>query len=166
MNDINTEKILSDNSIDYLLVNATNKYLTEYPELSENARYTLTGFSGSTGDALVTKNGIYLFVDGRYHIQADKEVKDGITVVKLQIGQKQDEEIKKIISEDFSESKIIGIVATKVSQARLESFKNFNVKLLDTDAINNYTATHYTGYEKAFDAINYEHESYFVSDLE
>ncbi len=67
----------------------------EYSSLSENARYTLTGFSGSTGDALITKDNIYLFVDGRYHTQADLEVKNGITVIKLQLGQRQDEEIKK-----------------------------------------------------------------------
>ena len=58
-------KILEQLNIDYLLVNSTNKYLVEYPELSENARYTLTGFSGSTGDALLTKDNIYLFADGR-----------------------------------------------------------------------------------------------------
>ena len=68
------KKILSELNIDYLLVNSTNKFLVEYSDLSENARYTLTGFSGSTGDALITQDKIYLFVDGRYHIQADLEV--------------------------------------------------------------------------------------------
>ena len=69
------KELLDNIGVDYLLVNATNEFLAEYSELSENARYTLTGFSGSTGDALLTKEGIYLFVDGRYHIQADKEAK-------------------------------------------------------------------------------------------
>lgn len=58
------QKLLEELQIDYLLVNSTNEYLVEYSLLSENARYTLTGFSGSTGDALVTKDKIYLFVDG------------------------------------------------------------------------------------------------------
>ena len=74
-------ELLKSLNIDYLLVNSTNEYLVEYSALSENARYTLTGFSGSTGDALVTKDNIYLFVDGRYHTQADNEVKAGVTVV-------------------------------------------------------------------------------------
>lgn len=86
-------KILDELNIDYLLVNSTNEYLVEYSALSENARYTLTGFSGSTGDALVIKDSIYLFVDGRYHTQADLEAKEGVTVVKLTLGQKQDDEI-------------------------------------------------------------------------
>lgn len=68
-------ELLDKLNLDYLLVCCTNEFLVEYPALSENARYTLTGFSGSTGDALLTREGIYLFVDGRYHTQADNEVK-------------------------------------------------------------------------------------------
>ena len=130
--------ILNEHKIDYLLVNATNEYLVEYPSLSENARYTLTGFSGSTGDALLAQDKIYLFVDGRYHTQADMEAKEGVTVVKLQLGQKQDDEIKKLIKPD----KVLGIVSKKVSQSRLEGFKGINIKLLDKDPINAHTEPH------------------------
>lgn len=135
--DFNRE-LLKKYEIDYLLVNSTNEYLVEYSDLSENARYTLTGFSGSTGDALMTENNIYLFVDGRYYEQADNEVKKGVTVVKLQLGQHQDEEIKKLINP----KKNIGIVAKKVSQARLENFKSYKIKLLEKDPINDFTEIH------------------------
>ena len=56
-------------NLDAILINSTNEYLVEYNTLEENARYILTGFSGSTGDAIVTRDKVYLFVDGRYHIQ-------------------------------------------------------------------------------------------------
>ena len=91
-------ELLRKLKIDYLLVNSTNEYLVEYSSLSENARYTLTGFSGSTGDALITMDKIYLFVDGRYHVQAEQEIKNGIELVKLQLGQKQDDEIRKLLN--------------------------------------------------------------------
>lgn len=159
---INYQDILKKYNIDYLLVNSTNKYLTEYSDLSENARYTLTGFSGSTGDALVTKNNIYLFVDGRYHIQADNEVYPGITVVKLELGQKQDEEIKKIIDKN----KVLGIVAAKVSQKRLEGFGEYKVKLLEIDPINNYTLKHSSSYQKAFTPKEGIFKPTFVTNLE
>jgi len=155
--------ILKKLGIDYLLVNSTNKFLVEYSALSENARYTLTGFSGSTGDALMTEDKIYLFVDGRYHIQADNEAKEGITVVKLQLGQKQDDEIKKIINQD----KILGIISNKVSQARLETFNGYKLKLIDKDPINDYTEPHTTNYEKAFEPIEYKlDKAVFISNLE
>lgn len=131
-------ELLKKLKIDYLLVNSTNEYLVEYSSLSENARYTLTGFSGSTGDALVTKDKIYLFVDGRYHKQAEQEARKNVEVVKLQLGQKQDEEIRKLIDPN----KVLGIVAKKVSQARLEGFAGFKTKLLNKDPINNYTEPH------------------------
>ncbi len=120
--------------IDFLLVNSTNEFLAEYSALDENARYVLTGFSGSTGDALVSKSGeVYLFVDGRYHTQAELEIKENVHLIKLQTGQKQDDEIRKIIPEGA----VLGIVADKNSQTRVESFKN--VKLLNLDPINFYT---------------------------
>lgn len=157
-------KLLNDLKIDYLLVNSVNEYLTEYSALSENARYTLTGFSGSTGDALITNDNIYLFVDGRYHTQADNETKgSNIIVVKLELGQKQDEEIKKIINPE----KILGIVSKKVSQARLESFKGYKIKLLDTDPINNFTESHNGKAVKAFEQKIYKPQKpVFVTNLE
>lgn len=137
-------ELLKKLKIDYLLVNSTNEYLVEYSELSENARYKLTGFSGSTGDALITEDKIYLIVDGRYHIQAEQEIKKGITLIKLGLGETQDEEIRKIIDKE----KVLGIVAKKVSQARLESFKGFKTKLLENDPINSFTEPHCDKYYK------------------
>ena len=156
-------ELLKQLKIDYLLVNSTNEYLVEYSELSENARYTLTGFSGSTGDALITPEKIYLFVDGRYHTQADKEAKSGVEVVKLQLGQKQDEEIRKLINP----KKTLGIVSKKVSQSRLESFNGFKIKLLDTDPINNHTESHIAPMVEVSNAKNIKFDkTTFISNLE
>ncbi len=127
-------KFMNDEKISYLLVNSSNKYLEEYTPLEENSRYYVTGFSGSTGDVLVTKDRVYLFVDGRYHIQADLEVNhDIITVVKLQTGQTfLDELIKKIPEEET-----LGIFSKKNSQKRVEYLVNNGVKLkyFDNDFI-------------------------------
>lgn len=156
-------ELLKKLDLDYLLVNCTNEYLVEYPALSENARYTLTGFSGSTGDALITEDNIYLFVDGRYHTQADMEAKAGVTVVKLGLGQRQDEEIKKLINPD----KVLGIVAKKVSQKRLEGFSGFKIKLLENDPINDFTEPHIEQPVQAMCPIKFTpDESVFITNLE
>ena len=117
---------MNDEGINYLLVNSTNKFLVEYCPLEENSRYFLTNFSGSTGDVLVTPDKILLFVDGRYHIQADLEVDhDKITVVKLQTGQNfLDELIKNI-----PENEVLGIFSKKNSQKRVEFFNERGVKI-------------------------------------
>lgn len=133
-----TRQFLKNNNIDYLLVNSTNEFLEEYSELSENARYILTNFSGSTGDAIISQKDIFLFVDGRYHEQADLEVdKNLIKVIKLKTGTNFLSELaKKLVS-----NKTFAIVAKKVSQARLEILqsklkeKNITIKLLDFDPV-------------------------------
>ena len=119
-------EFMKEQGVEYLLVNATNKYLEEYTSLDENSRYELTDFSGSTGDALVTFDNIYLFVDGRYHIQADLEVDHNIvTVVKLQTGQIFLQELVKKIPE----GKTLGIFSKKNSQKRVEVLKALGVQL-------------------------------------
>ena len=127
-------EFMKEQGVNYLLVNSTNKYLVEYTPLEENSRYFLTGFSGSTGDVLVTPNAIYLFVDGRYHIQADQEVDHNIvTVVKLQTGQVfLDELVKKIPSDET-----LGVFSKKNSQKRVEYLqdKGLQLKYFDTDPI-------------------------------
>lgn len=131
MLEFNNREILEQYGVDCLLVNSTNEFLVEYNSLEDNSRYKITNFSGSTGDALVTPETIFLFVDGRYHIQADLEVDHNrVEVVKLLQGQKFIERLALIVGK----SKTIGVFAKKNSQAQIELFKKFfNVKLLDHD---------------------------------
>lgn len=131
-------QFLKDNKIDYLLVNSANEFLMEYSELEENARYHLTNFSGSTGDAVISQKDIFLFVDGRYHEQADKEVdKKFVKVVKMEIGASFSAEL----AEKLAPNKTFGVVSKKVSQGRLEILqtelkkKNIKIKLIDFDPI-------------------------------
>jgi len=127
------KNFMADNGLNYLLVNSTNEFLVEYNTLEENSRYKLTKFSGSTGEALVTPDTVYLFVDGRYHIQADNEVSHEIvTVVKMDNSQNyQDEAINRI-----PESETLGVFAKKISQKNYEYFSSKrNVKLLNFDPL-------------------------------
>ncbi len=48
----------------------------------ERLKY-LTGFSGSAGQSLVLKKQAFLFVDGRYTLQAQKEVRKGFKVIQI-----------------------------------------------------------------------------------
>jgi Xaa-Pro aminopeptidase len=120
--------LLEKYNIDYLLVNSTNEFLMEYTPLEENDRYALTGFSGSTGDALLSREELLLFVDGRYHIQADQEVFEGVEVVKLQAGQLFLDELAARIKPGAT----LGVFARKNTQARVETLekKGVNVKLI------------------------------------
>ncbi len=137
----NLINFLNENQYDYLLINSTNEFLVEYNELEQNARYYLTGFCGSTGDALLSKNGeLYLFVDGRYHEQADKEVFENVTVIKLSLGESF---LSNFISKIIPNSKL-AITSNKISLSFYKSLKeelskkNVEIISLQNDPIFNY----------------------------
>ena len=65
------KKLIIKNNIDGYLVAKNDKYFTEYSN-SINLKL-ISNFSGSAGFALIMKNKNYLFVDGRYILQAKKE---------------------------------------------------------------------------------------------
>lgn len=122
---------IKQNNADALLVNSTNEFLVEYNQLDKNSRYLLTKFSGSTGDALLTLNKLYLFVDGRYHEQADIEVdKNLVDVVKLQMSTSY---LKELVSKISNNKKIL-LVSSKNSlsftKALDEELKKINSEII------------------------------------
>lgn len=125
----NLRKFMTENDLSFFVVPSTDEYLNEYNELSNNARFAITNFSGSTGDAIVTHDNVYLFVDGRYHKQADDEVDNNtVTVVKLDISQPMKQSLFDKLEELSSESAKVGIIGSKTS------FKDF--KKLDEKKLN------------------------------
>ncbi|HSA06497.1 MAG TPA: M24 family metallopeptidase [Candidatus Gastranaerophilales bacterium] len=109
---------LIEEGLDLFIINATDEYLNEYVSLKSNSRYHLTGFSGSTGDAIITSDEIYLFVDGRYHLQAEKETDpDFITLVKTGIDKSPQKALYEKLAELSDKKKKIGIVSSKISCA-------------------------------------------------
>jgi hypothetical protein len=73
--------------VELFIVRGTDRYLNEYVPRAESSREWVTGFTGSTGDALIGLDAAWLFVDGRYHVQADREIDAGVwTVVKSAFG--------------------------------------------------------------------------------
>lgn len=60
--------------VDLLLVRSTDPYLNEYVPPPLALRPWLTGFTGSMGEALLAADRAWLFVDGRYWLQAESEV--------------------------------------------------------------------------------------------
>jgi len=101
-------------NINFLIISSTDRYLNEYIDLASNSRYILTGFTGSTGDALITPDEIFLFVDGRYHLQADEQTdKDIINVVKVGINKSPATALYEKIAELSDGQAKIGIISRK-----------------------------------------------------
>ena len=56
------------------IVPSGDAHQSEYNSLRHKRREYLTKFTGSTGVALVTNNKALLWTDGRYYVQAGKEL--------------------------------------------------------------------------------------------
>lgn len=66
--------LLREHNLDGYLIPSADEHLNEYlPEVKQR-RTWMSGFTGSAGDLLVGQNNSWLFVDSRYHEQADLEV--------------------------------------------------------------------------------------------
>jgi Xaa-Pro aminopeptidase len=78
-------ELMARAGIDALLVPHGDEYANEYlPACAERLAF-VTGFTGSAGTAAITKNKAALFVDGRYILQAPRQVDARIFEV-LQLG--------------------------------------------------------------------------------
>jgi len=82
-------QFLKKNSIDAAYISSYDIFMNEYVPMQESLRYYFSGFSGSVAEVLLLANGTcHLFVDGRYHEQADIEVEaEGVVVEKCPYGQ-------------------------------------------------------------------------------
>lgn len=65
---------LSEWQVDAVLVPHEDKYLNEYPPADAELLAWVSGFTGSAGMAVIGKKHAAMFVDGRYTIQAKKQL--------------------------------------------------------------------------------------------
>lgn len=77
------QKLLKEKKIDFYIVPTDDDHQSEMVGAYYQVRAYLSGFSGSAGTLLVTPDEAYLWTDGRYFIQAAKELKEGITLMKM-----------------------------------------------------------------------------------
>ena len=136
--------------LDAILLTSKDPFISEYVPLENNPRYGATGFTGSVGDAIYwTKNSssksrVSLFVDGRYHLQADQECPlDLVEVVKIKV----EPSIEGAVLDRLAQNKglKIGIDFERTSISTLERFQEMAKS-------NGHTLVHLEG-EKILNAL-------------
>ena len=80
---IKLRRELTINNIDGYIIPKNDEFFGEYVSAEKERLKYLTGFSGSAGQSLVLKKQAFLFVDGRYTLQAQKEVRKGFKVIQI-----------------------------------------------------------------------------------
>ena len=86
------KKFINLNNLDGYIVPKNDNYFTEYSNVNNLEK--ISNFTGSAGFALILKDINYLFVDGRYILQAEKQ--SGKNFIILEIPNIWPKDLKKI----------------------------------------------------------------------
>ena len=79
-------KLMKENNIDIYYVPTDDDHMSEYVASYFKSREFMSGFTGSAGVLVVTQREAGLWTDGRYFVQAEKQLKNtGIKLYKQRI---------------------------------------------------------------------------------
>ncbi|HEB9327769.1 TPA: aminopeptidase P family protein [Campylobacter coli] len=126
-------RLMKENNIDTYLILSADPHLSEYlPEYYKNRSF-ISGFKGSVGTVLIGQEEGFLWTDGRYWIQAQKELEDSGILL-----QKQDANntFLKWLKENLNEKQNLGIDFSVLSLSlQKEIQKNCKADLKNIDLI-------------------------------
>lgn len=100
-------KLMSERNIDIYMVPTSDFHQTEAVGSYFKAREFMSGFTGSEGILVVTMDEAALWVDGRYFIQAEKQLK-GSTITKMEMDQPGVPTIEEYIVERIPYEGVLG----------------------------------------------------------
>lgn len=105
---------MAEYGIDIYVVPTSDFHDSEYVGEYFKAREFITGFTGSAGTAVITKDEAGLWTDGRYFVQAAQQLKN-TTVTLFRMGEEDVPKINEYIEEKLDEGGCIGFDGRVVS---------------------------------------------------
>ena len=100
-------KKMQENNVTFYIVPTDDFHQDEYVGDHFKARVYITGFTGSAGTALITETEAFLWTDGRYFIQAAKELEDS-TVELMKMSEPGVPTISQFLKEHVKPGQILG----------------------------------------------------------
>lgn len=107
--------------VNALIIPSEDQHSSEYLAECDKRRAFISGFTGSAGCAVITKQQAYLFTDGRYFIQAEQQIDDNWTLMKQ--GLPDVPTWQEFVSKRLDTESRVGIDPTLISAADAEPLK-------------------------------------------
>jgi len=127
-------------NITYYIVPTSDYHNSEYTASYFKSREYLTNFKGSAGTLLVSMNQAFLWVDGRYYIQAANEV-DSKQIIIMKQGYQDTLNLIDFLKTKLTNNDILGFDGKVIPSSfvdKLNETFSFNVKIKsDLDLVNN-----------------------------
>ncbi|KIL60909.1 hypothetical protein M378DRAFT_193546 [Amanita muscaria Koide BX008] len=112
---------LRQHSVQAFVVPSEDQHSSEYIAHCDQRRAFISGFNGSAGCAVVTLDGAFLFTDGRYFLQAEKQLDKNWELMKT--GLPDVPTWQEFLYKNLGNSTKIGIDATLIASSDAESLK-------------------------------------------
>ena len=113
---------MQEKGIDIYIIPTADFHQSEYVGEHFKAREYITGFTGSAGTAVVSKTEARLWTDGRYFIQAAKQL-EGTTVELMKMGQPGVPKIGEYLETALAEGETVGFDGRVVSVTEGEEYE-------------------------------------------
>lgn len=124
--------------VDGFLIPSSDPHMSEYLPDSYQARSWFSGFNGSVGTLAVTADAAALWVDGRYFIQAERQIA-GSGIELMRIAQKGTPEIPAWLADTLPENGVMGVdgmvTATSTVEKLNKAFEKKHISIRDIDFV-------------------------------
>lgn len=111
------QKLMKKNHIDYYIVPTSDEHQSEIIGDFYQFRRYLTGFTGSNGTLLVSRKNAYLWTDGRYFLQASKQLGEDVTLMRMSMPGVPT--LIEFLAEHMKEDDVLGFDGTTMSPATI-----------------------------------------------
>ena len=118
---------MAEKGIDVYIVPTADFHQSEYVGEYFKARKYITGFSGSAGTAVITKDEARLWTDGRYFIQAAEQLK-GTTVELMKMGEPGVPELTSYLADTLKAGETLGFDGRVVSVGEGQEYAEIAAK--------------------------------------
>lgn len=131
-------KLMKQEGVDGYLIPSSDPHMSEYLPECYKIRSWFSGFNGSAGTLVITEKEAALWTDGRYFVQAERQLK-GSGIVLMRRGEPGVPEIEEWLSEQLPKEGTMGIHGMITSMkmiCQLEiAFKQKSITIKDVDLI-------------------------------
>ncbi|SHE39702.1 aminopeptidase P family protein [Clostridium fallax] len=114
--------LMKEKGLDAFIIPSSDNHLSEYVGNYFKCREWISGFTGSAGTVVITDKEAHLWVDGRYHIQADKQTK-GTEYIVEKWGVPGVDNFSCWISKNLKKDDIVGFNGKVISYKTFEELK-------------------------------------------
>lgn len=108
------QEVLKKEGIDYYIIPTADYHQSEYVGEYFKARQYVTGFTGSAGTAVVSKEQAWLWTDGRYFIQAEMELA-GSDIALMKMGEEGVPTLMEFVKEHMREGECLAVDGRTIS---------------------------------------------------